>query len=103
MRTLNKHAVVIAIIALVLAAGLGVYVTVLTDQFNDTKKEQIISNTQSYYATSKLEFCLNKTIAPCDDVAITDWNTAHPEDTFKLKSFQELVEEGIEQYSNSRK
>lgn len=99
----NKYPTVIAIIGFIFVIVLSIYVAVLTTQFNDAKKEQIISNTQSYYAVSKLEFCLNKAITPCSDAALSEWNSKHSDDSFKLKSFQDLVEEGIEQYSNARK
>lgn len=33
--------------------------------------------------TSELRFCIKNDISPCDDLAIDEWNSKHPNDTFQ--------------------
>lgn len=74
----------------------------LLSKLEDNRKDWFIGNARQGYALQKLEFCHNNTIVPCDDEHITDWNKAHSDTPFVLKSFNQVIEQGIEEYNLSR-
>lgn len=94
----NTILVGLSALAVVVSIGLGVFTFYLSGQIQDLRKDQFIGSSQSNYTVSKLEFCINNTITPCDDTHIGDRN----KDTFGLKTYQTLVEEGVSDYNASR-
>lgn len=98
----NTILVGLSALAVVVSIGLGVFTFYLSGQIQDLRKDQFIGSSQSNYTVSKLEFCINNTITPCNDTHIGDWNKANTKDTFSIKTYQTLVEEGISDYNASR-
>lgn len=49
----------------------------------DSQTQDIVDN---YYQTTRLRFCYERDINPCDDEALTAWNAAHPNDTIRVSS-----------------
>lgn len=42
------------------------------------------------YAQQKRDFCYNRSIKPCNDDTLYEWNKAHPDDSFAFKSNDEI-------------
>lgn len=99
----NKITFLLSTLALLLSFAALVSIYVLLIQLENTKKESLIHDTLSGYNMSKLEFCVNHAIRPCEDPSITTWNQANQTEQFSLKTFQQLVEQGIGDYNTSHK
>lgn len=100
MKKINKQSLLITgvTLSLLLSIALTIIVTINHAHYQDFVKDTYINNTQSVYFSQKLEFCINNSIMPCNDQSLTNWNNSHPEKTFDVKTFKDLVEEGIDQY-----
>lgn len=99
----NKVTVIVASFALVMSVVLTVFIYLLSIQLQDMRKDSFISNAQLGYNSSKLQFCVNHGVTPCDDTAITTWNDTHSNEQFSIKTYQQIVEDGITEYEASRK
>lgn len=99
----NKITFLFSTLALLLSFAALVFIYVLSTQLENTEKESSIHDTLSGYSMSKLEFCVNHAIKPCEDSSITTWNQANQTEQFSLQTFQQLVEQGITDYNTSHK
>lgn len=95
--------IVLASISFALSLVLAVCVYFYTNKVNDAQKDSFISNAQLSYSINKLEHCLNNDIKPCNDEAISTWNDSHVEDSFSLKSYQQIIESGIDEFEATKK
>jgi hypothetical protein len=50
--------------------------------------QQMKDSMNLYQKSTRLEFCYNNDIKPCDDALISDWNKAHPDDTLNISAPQ---------------
>ncbi len=57
------------------------------------RNTQLINNRFQAYNYSKLVFCYDHNIKPCEDDAIWKWNGDNPADAFDYKTGQELSDE----------
>lgn len=99
----NKIAVIVASFALVVSVVLTVSMYLLSTQLQDMRKDSFITNAQLGYTSSKLQFCVDNGITPCDDAAITAWNELHANGQFSVKTYQQITEDGITEYEASRR
>lgn len=93
----------ISIITLTIALILSVSLYVLYSEFQDFKKDQFIYSAESSYAQSKLEFCIDNSVAPCEDATISEFNESTNTQKFEFKSYEDIVEDGITQFELSQK
>ena len=94
---------IIALLALVISITSTASTYLLSTQLQDSRKDTFISNAQQGYNIGKLEFCINHSIAPCDDTTIATWNDIHPDEQLLLKTYQQIIEDGIAEYETSSK
>lgn len=94
---------IIALLALVISIASTASTYLLSTQLQDSRKDTFISNTQQEYNIGKLEFCINHSISPCDDTTIATWNDIHPDEQLFLKTYQQIIEDGIAEYETSSK
>ena len=99
----NKITILLSTLALILSFTALASIYLLSTRLEDAKKESFIHDTLSGYNMSKLEFCVNHAIRPCEDPSITTWNQANQTEQFSLQTFQQLVEQGIGDYNTSHK
>lgn len=97
----NLHFISIGLLTLFLII-IAVFTYTLSVQVQDERKNYLIDKTIASYSLSKLEFCINNSIKPCDDSTIENWNQTNTDAKFTLKSFNVLVEEGIDVYNSER-
>ena len=98
----NNLSTGLSILALTVSIGVGIFAYSTSNQLEEFKKSQSIYLSENSYNSSQLKFCINNSIAPCDDDAIGAWNDSHDGENFTIKSYEMLVEAGIEQYNISR-
>ncbi len=98
----NSLSTGLSILALTVSIGVGLFAYSTSNRLEDLKKNQSIYLSENSYNSSQLKFCINHSIAPCDDDTISTWNDSHDGENFTIKSYETLVEAGIEQYNISR-
>lgn len=71
-------------------------VAVLTNRMDSRIEPRVVGSAIevqfSKYNYSRLAFCYERDIKPCNDDVLIDWNEAHPKDTFKVESSQQIGE-----------
>lgn len=92
---------IVSIIALIASVVLSIFLYMFSQQVRDIRKDSYINTAQFSYDNAKLQFCVKNVLAPCDDPTIAAWNVSNPDDNFSLRNFQDIVEEGINQYTAS--
>lgn len=100
---LEKINTLLMAILFVALAALAIFSYTLSVRQQDYRKDTFITSAQLGYSIEKMGFCLDHTITPCTDEQISARNGANPETIFTLKSHQELVEAGIEDFNLSRR
>ena len=91
--SLNYIGIIIAILAL---SGVFAY-SHLRGQIENMAVHTSLSGTELSYEVTKLNFCINHQLDECTDSAIQEWNTSNTSNQFSLKSYQELVEQSIDE------
>jgi hypothetical protein len=78
-------------VAIVLLAFTAYVTLVSTSQQLEYRSISQFNRTQDMaYDFSKLQFCYERDIHPCDDIAIEEWNKSHTDDTFNFLTPSQL-------------
>ncbi len=77
-------ALVIGAAALTVAAILSVTVVHERDRLNKLYSQESQHSLENLYWTHRTMFCYENNIRPCAADEITEWNKAHPDDTFSV-------------------
>jgi hypothetical protein len=95
----SKKGVAALVVGIILALLTGATLLLAyTARKNDDNFTRLsLALTEQRYAIDKLSFCVDTAISPCDDSAISAWNEKHKDVTFNLKTFEQLIEESIEE------
>ena len=99
----KKTCTIIVVVSLVAVTASAFFAYLLSAQIQDIRKDNYITKAQSGYDIERIQFCLDQAISPCNDDSITAWNTDNPGTIYVLKSYQDLVEEGIAAYNASNR
>mgnify|MGYP003582207230 CR=1 FL=1 len=102
-KAVSKLPIVVSAIAAITTLILAIALFILWQDYENFKYDSYINDTLQRYESSKLTFCVDHTIKPCDDEHLAAWNAAHPDATFTVKSFQVIVEEGIQEYNAAQR
>ena len=97
--TSNKTLIRIILLSATLLAiiAYGIFTTVIISSRPHARDEILSYSIVSLsYRTDRLQFCIDHSISPCDDISVQKWNDTHHDTTFTLKSFQDLVKESME-------
>ncbi len=57
------------------------------------RKADYTATNTAIYRYHLLQFCYDNDIHPCDEMAVSEWNTSHPENTFQLQTPLQLKDE----------
>jgi hypothetical protein len=88
-KILPKVVVVLAGVVVVLIA-LTVNLSLRLDDAESLGTGSAIQSHQNYYNLEKISFCYNRSIRPCNDDTLYEWNNAHDDDAFAIKSDYQL-------------
>ena len=99
--TTYSHLTYIALVA-VSVTLLGVLMYLNGNLRNQIEERDVLVSlalTRQSYDNKKLLFCYDNDIRPCTDVAIKDWNDTHPDRSFEVLSYHQLVERSVQDRS----
>lgn len=96
-------ATILLLATIIITIILAFFAIKLNQDLSEAKKDYRIGATLDDYRLSKLEFCYQNNVKPCDDATIQAWNTNNPSTTFTIKDFKQLTDEGIKLDSETRR
>lgn len=94
--TNNIHALVLTGALIVITAVLGTLLYTQHERINDIELQSSVLDITQSQDIEMLQFCLANSIADCSEAGIATWNEAHPDNTFTVKSLQEITEDALE-------
>ena len=73
------------VIGVVWLSGLTINVYIQNQQFTAWTASSANAYFDQMYRTSRVQFCYENDIKPCDDTSLKAWNAAHPDNTILVK------------------
>lgn len=93
---ISKQKIFNIILSIVVAATALIAATTaqrLNDESNALAYGNFVQNRTVAYNHAMLEFCYEHGVHPCDEVAIEQWNDAHPDTIFPIRTPAQLGDE----------
>lgn len=90
----NTNLVKLKLLMGLIAVSIVVVTWTIWSSFAQFKHETLYKGYIEEYEQSKQDFCYDRSIRPCNEDGIWEWNNTHENDKFILKTAQQLMNRG---------